>query len=99
MFIEKKMEQFNSVDLKKIFRNISCHSPHWPGSKWKAYLAGRRENKKRFQYCTDSSGIIVYFRALQGHSRRNLINPSFHDNVINMSNSVRSFCIVSTVLD
>ena len=38
--------------------------------------------KKRFQYCTDSSGEIPYLRALQGHSGRNLIDPSLQDNVI-----------------
>ena len=36
----------------------------------------------RFQYCTDESGIIVYFRAFQGHSGRNLIDPSLQDNVV-----------------
>ena len=30
-------------------------------------------NKKIFQYCTDPSGEIIYLRALQGHSGRNLI--------------------------
>ena len=29
-----------------------------------------------------SSGEILYFRALQGHSGRNLINPSLQDNVV-----------------
>ena len=33
-------------------------------------------NKKRYQYCTDSSGVILYRRALQGHSRRSLIDPT-----------------------
>ena len=28
------------------------------------------------------SGTIVYFRALQGHSGRNLIDPSLQDNVV-----------------
>ena len=37
--------------------------------------------KKRFQYGTDSSGAIVYLRAPQGHSGRNLIDPSLQDNV------------------
>ena len=37
------------------------------------------EQKGRFQYCTDSS---VHFRALQGHSGRNLIYPSLQDNVL-----------------
>ena len=42
--------------------------------------------KRRFQYCTDDSGTIVYFRALQGHSGRNLIDPSLQDNFIIPSN-------------
>ena len=42
--------------------------------------------KRRFQYCTDDSGAIVYFRALQGHSGRNLIDPSLQDNVVIPSN-------------
>ena len=37
--------------------------------------------KRRFQYRTDISGTIIYFRALQGHSGRNLIDPSLQDNV------------------
>ena len=40
------------------------------------------ERKRRYQYCTDISGTIVYLRALQGHSGRNLIDPSLQDNVI-----------------
>ena len=40
-------------------------------------------NKKRFQYCIDPSGQeILYLRALQGHSGRNLIDLSLQDNVI-----------------
>ena len=40
-------------------------------------------NKKIFQYCTDSSGQeILYLRALQGHSGRNLVDPSLQDNVL-----------------
>ena len=65
-------------DLQKYFLNC----PHWSDNRWKACLAGGGGNKKRFQYCTDSSGIIVYLRALQGHSGRNLIDPSFQDNVV-----------------
>ena len=38
--------------------------------------------KRRYQYCTDISGTIVYLRALQGHSGRNLIDPALQDNVI-----------------
>ena len=40
-------------------------------------------NKKRFQYCTDPSGQeILYLRALQGHSGRNLIDHSLQDSVL-----------------
>ena len=43
--------------------------------------------RKRFQYCTDSSGQeILYLRALQGHSRRNPIDPTVQDNVLIPSN-------------
>ena len=45
-------------------------------------MAAGRGTKRIYQYCTDISGIIVYLRALQGHSRRNLINPSLQDNVV-----------------
>ena len=38
--------------------------------------------KRRYQYCTDISGTILYFRALQGQSGRNLIDPSLQDNVL-----------------
>ena len=40
-------------------------------------------NKKRFQYCTDSSGQeLLYLRAFQGHSGRNPIDPSLKDSVL-----------------
>ena len=56
--------------------------PHWSDNRWKACLAAGGGAKRRNQYCTDDSGIIIYFRALQGHSGHNLIDPSFQDNVI-----------------
>ena len=71
--------------IKEKFQNKSLHSPHWSDSKWKVCLAGEG-NKKIFQYCTDSSGTIVCFRALQGHSGRSLIDPTLQDNVVIPSN-------------
>ena len=61
--------------IKESLQNQFTHSPHWSWSysKWKVCLAGGGGNKRQFQYCTDYSGTIVYFRALQGHSGRNLI--------------------------
>ena len=58
---------------------LFCH--HWSDEKWKSSMAGGG-HKKRFQYCTGSSGTILYLRALQGHSGRNLIDPSLQDNVV-----------------
>ena len=48
----------------------------------KVCLAAGRRAKMGYQYCTDDSRIIVYLRALQGHSVRNLIDPSLQDNVV-----------------
>ena len=46
-------------------------------------MQGGGGNKKRFQYCTDSSGQeILSLRAIQGLSGRNPIDPSLHDNVL-----------------
>ena len=45
-------------------------------------MAAGGGSKRRYQYCSDISGIIVYLRALQGHSRRSLIDLSLQDNVI-----------------
>ena len=45
-------------------------------------MAGGGGQKKRFQYCFHSSGTNLYLRALQGHSGRNLIDPSLQDNVV-----------------
>ena len=47
--------------------------------------------KRKYQYCTDDSGTIVYFRALQGHSGRNLIYPSLQDNVVIQSGFFQHF--------
>ena len=54
-------------------------------------------NKESFQYRTHSSGEILYLRALQGHSGRNLIDPSLQDNVVNSEQFFSSACITSDV--
>ena len=55
---------------------------YWSDDRWKACLAAGGGAKRRYQHCTDVSGIIGYFQALQGHSGRNLIDPSLQDNVV-----------------
>ena len=75
------MEPFNSGELRKIFR-INSHKLFIGLTiDGKACLAAGGV-KRWFQYCTDASGTIVYFRSLQGHSGRNLIDPSLQDNVV-----------------
>ena len=65
-------------NLQKHF--LYCH--HWSDEKWKKSMARGGGNEKRYQYCTDSPGAILYLQALQGHSGRNLIDPTLQDNVI-----------------
>ena len=77
------MERLSSGESKTIFSQDFLHCHHWSDEKWKNSMAGGGGGqKKRFQYCTHSSGTILYFRAFQGHSRRNLIYPSLQDNVL-----------------
>ena len=80
--LEKMMERLNSGDLKVIFGTILCilniGLMKSGKSQWQ-----KGGNKKRFQYCTDPSRQeILYLRALQGHSGRNIIDPSLQDNVL-----------------
>ena len=48
----------------------------------KLCLAARGGSIRRYQYCSDNSGTILYLRALQGHSGSNLIDPMLQDNVV-----------------
>ena len=69
--------------LKDDLRNKFAHSQHWSDEMWKSKMAGGGGNKKRFQCCLDPSGQeILYLRALQGHSGRNLIDPSLQYKVL-----------------
>ena len=68
--------------IKDYLRNHFVHSRLWSDEKWKSIMARGWGNKKRFQYCTDSSGEIRYLRSLQGHSGCNPIDPSLQDNVL-----------------
>ena len=68
--------------IKDNLQNHFLYSQHLSDEKWKSSMARGGGNKKIFQYCTDSSGTILYLRALQGHSGRNLVDPSLQDNVL-----------------
>ena len=68
--------------IKNYFRNQFPQVQYWSSDRWKLCLAAGGGPKRRYQYCTDTSGTIVYLRALEGHSGRNLIDPSVQDTVI-----------------
>ena len=74
-------EEYGAVHFWRIKDNLQNQFPYCPHC-----MAGGGRNKKRYQYCNNVSGIIVYLRAFQGHSGRNLIDPSLQDNVIIPSN-------------
>ena len=72
-------EDDGAVQFCRIKENLQRHFPycnHWSDCKWKKSMAGGGGNKKRYRYCTDSSRIIVYLRALEGHSGCNIIDPT-----------------------
>ena len=68
--------------IKNYLRNQFPQNQYWSDDRWKACLAAGGGVKRRYQYCTDISGTIIYLRALQGYSGRDLIDPSLQDNVI-----------------
>ena len=68
--------------IKFYLRNHHSQIQHWSDDRWKASLAAGGDSKRRYQYCSDDSGKILYLRALQGHSGSNLIDPTLQDNVV-----------------
>ena len=56
------------------FYRIKFQVQHWSDERWKSFLAAGGGSKRRYQYCSDDSGRILYLRALQGHSGNNLID-------------------------
>ena len=68
--------------IKFHLRNHSSQVQHWSDDRWKSGLAAGGGTKRRYQYCSDNSGTVLYLRALQGHSGHNLIDPTLQDNVI-----------------
>ena len=68
--------------IKFHLRNQFPQNQYWSDDRWKVCLAAGGGSKRRYQYCSDNSGTILYLRALQGHSGRNLIHPLLQDNVV-----------------
>ena len=86
--------------LKDYLRNDFVHSQHWSDVMWNGGMAGGGGNKKRFQYCTDPSGQeILYLRARQGHSGRNLIDPSLQDSVLILNDLFEYICHIGCAIN
>ena len=78
-------EDDGAIEFYKIkfhLRNHHSQIQNWSDDRWKACLAAGGGSKRRYQYCSNDSGTILYLRALQGHSGSNLIDPTLQDNVV-----------------
>ena len=77
-------EEDGAIEFYKIkfhLRNHHSQIQNWSDDRWKACLAAGG-SKRRYQYCSDNLGTIIYLRALQEHSGSNLIDPTLQDNVL-----------------
>ena len=63
-------------------RNQFLQNQYLSDDRWKVCLAAGGGSERRYQYCSDISGTILYLRALQGHSGRKLVDLVLQDNVI-----------------
>ena len=78
-------EEDGAIEFCKIKFHLRDHHSqiqNWSDDRWKACLAAGGGSKRRYQYCSDNLGRIIYLRALQGHSGNNLIDPTLQDNVL-----------------
>ena len=68
-------------DLAEKFKAKFDGTSQWPIEAWITFLAKGGGPKKRFQYSLNpnSSKHILYFRAIQGHSGHNLVDPALQD--------------------
>ena len=82
---QKEQREDGAVQFWRVKEHLQIQFPqsiHWSDDRGKSCLAARSGVRKRYQYCTDVSGIIMYLRALQGHSGRNLVDPPLKDTVV-----------------
>ena len=78
-------EEDGAIEFCKIKFHLRDHHSqiqNWSDNRWKACLAAGGGSKRRYQYCSDKLGSIIYLRALQGHSGSSLIDPMLQDNVL-----------------
>ena len=78
-------EEDGAIQFYKIKFHLRDHQSQIQNSsddRWKACLAAGGGPKRRYQYCSDYLGSIIYLRALQGHSGSNLIDPALQGDVL-----------------
>ena len=71
---EKMMEQH---DIMEEFKKKFDGAPQWTINDWISILTKGGGPKRRFQYCLNptASKHFLYFRAIQGHTGGNLVDP------------------------
>ena len=78
-------EQDGAVQFYKIkfhLRDYPLPIQNWSDNRWLACLAAGGGPKRRYQYCSDYLGSIIYLRALQGHSGDSIIDLAMQDHVL-----------------
>ena len=68
--------------IKFLMRDHSLSAQNWSDNRWLACLAAGGGPKRRYQYCPDYLGSIIYLRALQRHSGDNIIDLEMQDHVL-----------------
>ena len=86
-------------DIMEEFKKKFDGALQWSINDWISFLAKGRGPKKRFQYCLNphSSKHFLYFRAIQGHSRGNLVDPELQDNVLLPEDFTEYICHIGNV--
>ena len=98
--LEKKMERLNSGEQRFIFGTILCTFNIGLRMYGRARWQDAEATRTYFQYCTDSSRQeILFLRALQCHSGRNLIDPSLQDNVLILNNFFEYTCHIGCAIN
>ena len=68
--------------IKFLMRDHTLSTQNWSDNRWLACLAAGGGPKRRYQYCPDYLGSIIYLRALQGHSGDSIIDLETQDHVL-----------------
>ena len=78
-------EEDGAIQFYKIkfqLRDYHLSIQNWSDDRWIACLAAGGGLKRRYQYCSDYLGSIIYLRALQGHSGDSLVDLAMQDHVL-----------------